>query len=77
MEKVLSIWIDDSRQKRIPLDGNIIKQKAPKIYKHLKEHGESSVNPDFVASKGWFEKFKKRFAIHSIRIQGESASADH
>nr|XP_012147629.1 PREDICTED: tigger transposable element-derived protein 1-like [Megachile rotundata] len=49
MEKALSIWIDDSCQKRIPLDGNIIKQKALKIYKHLKEHGESSVNPDFVA----------------------------
>ncbi|XP_017891414.1 tigger transposable element-derived protein 1-like [Ceratina calcarata] len=72
MEKALSIWIDDCCQKRIPLDGNIIKQKALKIYKHLKEQGESSVNPDFVASKGWFEKFRKRFAIHSIRIQGES-----
>ncbi|XP_066255898.1 tigger transposable element-derived protein 1-like [Euwallacea similis] len=77
MEKALSIWIDDNCQKRIPSDGNIIKQKALKIYKHLKEHGESSVNPDFLASKGWFEKFKKRFAIHTIRIQGESASADH
>ena len=34
MEKALSIWIDDSCQKKIPLDGNIIKQKALKIYKH-------------------------------------------
>nr|XP_031850389.1 tigger transposable element-derived protein 1-like [Nomia melanderi] len=51
MEKALSIWINDSCQKRIPLDGNIIKQTALKIYKYLKEHGESSVNPDFVASK--------------------------
>lgn len=25
MEKTLSIWIDGSYQKRIPLDGNIIK----------------------------------------------------
>nr|XP_033328818.1 tigger transposable element-derived protein 1-like [Megalopta genalis] len=49
MEKALSIWIGDCCQKRIPLDGNIIKQKALKIYKHLKEQGESSVNPDFVA----------------------------
>ncbi|KAG8236236.1 hypothetical protein J437_LFUL010989 [Ladona fulva] len=52
MENALSIWIDDSCQKRIPLDGNIIKQKALQIYKHLKEHGESSVNPDFVAKVG-------------------------
>ncbi|XP_078043081.1 putative CENPB DNA-binding domain-containing protein 1 isoform X2 [Augochlora pura] len=46
MEKTLSIWINDSCQKRIPLDG-------------------------------WFEKFKKRFAINSLKIQGDSASADH
>ncbi|GLV40948.1 hypothetical protein CBL_08522 [Carabus blaptoides fortunei] len=77
MEKALSLWIDDCCQKKIPLDGSIIKQKTLKIYKHLKENGESSVSSDFVASKGWFEKFKKRFAIHSIKVQGESASADH
>ncbi|GFS67715.1 hypothetical protein NPIL_379621 [Nephila pilipes] len=77
MEKAHSIWIDDSRRKKIPLDGNITKQKELKIYKHLTEQGESSVNPDFVGEKGWFEKFKKRFAIHSIRIQRESVSADH
>lgn len=77
MEKALNIWIDDCSQKRIPLDGNIIKQKALKIYKLLQENGESSTSPDFVASKGWLEKFKKRFAIHNIKIQGESASADY
>ncbi|GLV46516.1 hypothetical protein CBL_20845 [Carabus blaptoides fortunei] len=77
MEKALSIWINDCCQKKIPLDGSIIKQKALKIYKHLKENGESCVSSDFVASKGWFEKFKKRFAIHSIKVPGESASADH
>ena len=46
-------------------------KKAFKIYKQFKEH-ESSVNSNFVTSKGGFEKFKKCFAIHSIRIQGES-----
>ncbi|XP_015186585.1 PREDICTED: uncharacterized protein LOC107071792 [Polistes dominula] len=77
MEKILRDWIDDCCQKSIPLDGNIIRQKALKVYKHLKEHGESFVIPDFVASKGWFEKFKKRFAVHSIKIQGKSDSVDH
>ncbi|GIY51525.1 hypothetical protein CEXT_248651 [Caerostris extrusa] len=51
MEKTLSIWIDDSCQKRIPLDNDINKKKALKIYKHLKEHGDplNSVNPESVA----------------------------
>jgi hypothetical protein len=47
-----------------------------KIYNHLKENGESGVDPDFLASKGWFEKFKTRFSLHNIKIQGEIASAN-
>lgn len=35
MEKALSIWIDDCGAKNIPLCGNIIKEKALKIYKYL------------------------------------------
>lgn len=77
MEKALSIWIDDCCTKRIPLGGNMIRAKAVKIYNRLKEIGESSINPDFVGSKGWLEKFKKRYAIHNVKIEGESASADH
>lgn len=76
MEKALSIWIDDCSKNQIPLDTNIIKQKALKIYNYLKENGESAVNPDFVASKGWFDRFRKRFSLQNLKIQGKSASAD-
>ncbi|XP_064083804.1 tigger transposable element-derived protein 1-like [Macrobrachium nipponense] len=30
----------------------------------------------FVASKGWFEKFKRRFGLRSIPLYGEAASAN-
>lgn len=76
MEKALSIWIDDCSKKQIRLDTNIIKQKALKIYNYLKENGESAINPDFVASKGWFDRFRKRVSLQNLKIQGESASAD-
>ncbi|XP_068233545.1 tigger transposable element-derived protein 1-like [Palaemon carinicauda] len=32
--------------------------------------------PDFKASRGWFEKFKKRTGIHSVVRHGEAASSD-
>ena len=63
----------------MPLDGNVIKHKALKIFNYLKETGQSSIDEDnhqFVASNGWFGKFKKRHALHNLKIQGESASAD-
>ena len=30
----------------------------------------------FVASKGWFDKFKRRFGLQSVSLYGEAASAD-
>lgn len=77
MEKVLGIWIDYCCKRQIPLEGNVIKQKALEIYNHLKENGESSVTPEFVASKGWFTRFKNRFSLQTLRIQGESILADN
>ncbi|OWR52859.1 putative Tigger transposable element-derived protein 2 [Danaus plexippus plexippus] len=54
--------------------------KAQKIFTHLKElETVSSDEPKskFVSSNGCFERFRKRFSLHSIQIQGERASADY
>ncbi|KAL6418245.1 hypothetical protein ACFW04_012246 [Cataglyphis niger] len=69
----------DNIRKTIPISGNLIKQKALKIYEHLRNIGHSSAeleNHSFVASKGWFEKLKKRYSLHNIKFQGEQVSAD-
>ena len=73
------LWIEDMTKKRLPLDGNVIKHKALKIFSYLKEAAQSSIDEDnhqFVASNGWFGKLKKKQAFHNLKIQGESASAD-
>lgn len=37
----------------------------------------ATTNPEFLASKGWFDKFKRRFSLHNLKMCGESGSADH
>ncbi|XP_064421091.1 tigger transposable element-derived protein 1-like [Latimeria chalumnae] len=83
MEKALNVWIEDKTQKKAPLSGPVIREKALHIYKNFCEEsggeGSSSTMPThkFQASKGWFENFKKRFNLHNVKLVGEIASADH
>nr|XP_032525925.1 zinc finger and BTB domain-containing protein 11-like [Danaus plexippus plexippus] len=79
-EKCLMIWIEDCHRNNIPVNSSLIKAKAQKIFTHLKElETVSSDEPKskFVSSNGCFERFRKRFSLHSIQIQGERASADY
>lgn len=78
MEKALYIWIEDCAQKKVPLDGNILKQKALKIFQHLKISNGTidQQGKPFSASSGWFENFRKRYDLHNLKLGGERASAD-
>ena len=73
MENMLAIWVDDEVQRSIPLSQFIIMEKTRSVFKHLQEGDTSEA---FVASRGWFDRFKRRRNLHSIRISGEAASAD-
>lgn len=76
MEAALSLWIEDRNQKRVPLNGPLIRDKAMRLYAHFKEPGEEHTEGRFQASEGWFNKFKMRQSLHNIKIVGEAASAD-
>ncbi|GLV33304.1 hypothetical protein CBL_12084 [Carabus blaptoides fortunei] len=75
MERLLSIWIEDLSQKRIPISQREIQNKALSLYSDLKDLDDIE-NENFTASRGWFSRFKQRSGIHNVRIVGESASAD-
>lgn len=74
MEKLLSIFVEDNTQRRIPLSADIIKQKALSLYEDLKKSFSEEV--PFQASNGWFNNFRTRANLHSVSTKGEAASAD-
>ncbi|GBP10164.1 Tigger transposable element-derived protein 1 [Eumeta japonica] len=80
MEVALSLWIEDRNQKRMPLSGPMVREKAKRLYAHFKEPDGSfsgeCTDGGFQASEGWFNKFKVRQSLHNIKIIGEAASAD-
>lgn len=58
MEKKLYAWYDEYHNKlKNPVTAEIIKKKALE-FKSCKE---------FIASKGWLEKFKKKFKLEIIK----------
>uniref|UniRef100_A0AAQ6AN34 HTH CENPB-type domain-containing protein n=1 Tax=Amphiprion ocellaris TaxID=80972 RepID=A0AAQ6AN34_AMPOC len=81
MESALALWISDCRKKNIPLDTIAICTKAKTLYETFAEKaGPLSASPTrptlYNASKGWFDKFQKRFGLKSVSLHGEAASAD-
>ncbi|GBM93171.1 Tigger transposable element-derived protein 1 [Araneus ventricosus] len=78
MEKALILWVEDNIQKKMPIDGNAIRHKAVNIFNSIKAKQSSSSNKtiEFSGSKGWFEKFKKRFSLNNVKMRGEVASTD-
>uniref|UniRef100_A0A3Q1CCE3 HTH CENPB-type domain-containing protein n=1 Tax=Amphiprion ocellaris TaxID=80972 RepID=A0A3Q1CCE3_AMPOC len=77
MEKLLTIWLEDQQQRRIPLSLMLIQEKAKSIFEDVKaKAGESAAEETFSASHGWFSRFKKRANLHHVAVSGEAASAD-
>jgi hypothetical protein len=81
LEKLLLHWIDSHDRKHSTLPFNVIQEKALSLFSDLKRKAEDEGNPisadsDFEASHGWFERFKKRANLQSIKVSGEKASTD-
>ncbi|CAG0921919.1 unnamed protein product [Notodromas monacha] len=66
MEQLLMGWIDESKEKGDRITRDIICEKARSIFEALKC---SEKEEEFKASRGWYERFKKR---SSIVRQGEN-----
>nr|XP_023648729.1 tigger transposable element-derived protein 1-like isoform X2 [Paramormyrops kingsleyae] len=75
MEKLLTLWIEDQIQKRIPLSLVTIQAKARSLFDDLREKYPEGTQ-SFTASSGWFARFKKRAGFHNVKVNGETAGAE-
>ncbi|XP_045104158.1 tigger transposable element-derived protein 1-like [Portunus trituberculatus] len=77
MERLLVVWLEEQNQRRILVSLMVIQEKAKRLFEALKdEKGKGSESEEFVASRGWFMRFKARANYHNLKVQGEAASGD-
>ena len=69
LDDAVLIWLKQARVQNLPFGGNLIKEKALKLaeFMHI---------PDFIASDGWLDNFKKRHGITFKTVQGEAGAVD-
>jgi len=70
MEELLTTWIEDQTQKRIPLRSMTIITKVKSLFAMLKEKAGTDYDVEFTASSGWFKQFKKRYSLHNVKVSG-------
>ena len=68
IEKELITWIENLRIWKFPITSTIIKV-------HARELAIKNGANEFKCSNGWFEGFKSRFSLHSIKLVGEAGSS--
>uniref|UniRef100_UPI00358F4F24 tigger transposable element-derived protein 1-like n=1 Tax=Myxine glutinosa TaxID=7769 RepID=UPI00358F4F24 len=78
MEKLLLVWINEKQLVGAAISEGIICEKAKLLHGDLIKDlpGSSADGDEFKASRGWFEKFKRRSGIHSVVMHGEAASSN-
>ncbi|XP_068180499.1 tigger transposable element-derived protein 1-like isoform X2 [Antennarius striatus] len=82
MERLLLLWIKEKEMAGDIVTDAIICEKATVIFNDLVEEdsGEGKLakeHQEFKASRGWFEKFKKRTELRSVVRHGEASRANH
>ena len=65
LESALSMWFNDVRTKNLPVNSDMIIEKAKKFGGELRVVG-------FSYSNGWLKRFKKRHGILLHKVHGES-----
>ncbi|CAM4402597.1 unnamed protein product [Caretta caretta] len=78
-EKALNLWLEDMNRKRVPINGNTLREKALSLYALFKppaEEGQPSDEKEFKANQGWLNGFRNHFNLKNVQTTGKAASAN-
>ena len=69
LDEGVLIWLKQAREQNLPVGGDLIKEKALKLaeFMHI---------PEFIASEGWLDNFKKCNNITFKTVQGKAGAVD-
>ncbi|XP_025414144.1 tigger transposable element-derived protein 3-like [Sipha flava] len=70
VEVALKQWFTKVRQKDVRVTGPLLRQKAEDLAKKIGKD-------NFVATEGWFHRWKKRENISFVKPHGEQGEANH
>ncbi|XP_021097366.1 zinc finger and SCAN domain-containing protein 29 isoform X2 [Heterocephalus glaber] len=78
VEKLLLVWLNEKQLTGDRVSEAMICEKARKLHSDLLQENPSisATSNEFKASRGWFDKFRKRSGIHSMLRHGEASSSD-
>lgn len=76
LEEALYRWVCTQNNKGTLLNGEIIKLYGQKLLQSANELLPDSEKMVLAFSKGWIERFKKRYGLRFRRVHGEAGSAD-
>ena len=69
-------WLSRRLSDGISVDGPCIRETAREYYVGVCQKKNIKHPPQFTASKGWLQRFKKRCSLKHAKYQGEISSAD-
>lgn len=77
VEKLLLVWLNEKQLAGDKVSEAMVCEKARKLHSDLLQENPSTspTNNEFKASRGWFDKFRKRSGIHNVMRHGETSSS--
>jgi hypothetical protein len=76
MESILMTWIENQVNRNSSENLTATKAKALSLFGDLKKDFLHEANLEFMASTGWFKRFKYQQQLHNIKFTRESAGSD-
>jgi hypothetical protein len=77
MEKALYNWLEGRTRKKAGQIALMVRERARRLYEYFVScSGEVGDTKAFQASKGWFERLRKRSSHRKLKFEGETSSSE-